>query len=435
MTTETGKQGRGFRDTAAGIIGNVLEWYDFAAFGFLAPYIAVAFFPSDNEFAGLIKTFAIFAVGYLMRPLGAIFFGHIGDRVGRREALLLSVLMMIVPTILVGVLPTYAAVGITAPILLLLLRLVQGLSIGGEFPASATFVSELAPEGRKGLHASLTMLGAILGILLGSGVAMVLTTTLGEDAMTGWAWRLPFLMGIVLGAVAFWMRRSMSSSPEMTEIHAGKDERDHPLIDVLKNHRPALLRLSSVVLMQGASFYVIFVWLSTYLKEIVERPISDPLLLNTIGLACLLPVIPLAGWLSDRFGRRVLLLTAGIGILVCSWPLFLIFQQGDSGMILAGLVVFAVFIGMAQGPTPAMMTELFPPEVRLTGIGLGYNVTLALFGGTAPLISTWLISATGLPTAPAFYLMAAAGISLIGVLGLPGRHTNQVHNAGSEHHE
>lgn len=421
QVTKTGK--KGFRDTAAGIVGNVLEWYDFAAFGFLAPYIAIAFFPSDNEFAGLIKTFAIFAVGYLMRPLGAILFGHIGDRVGRREALLLSVIMMIVPTILLGMLPTYAAVGITAPILLLLLRLIQGLSIGGEFTASATFVSELAPEGRKGLHASLTMLGAILGILLGSGVAMVLSDTLGEEAMTAWAWRLPFLMGIILGAVAFWMRRSMSSSPEMSDIHAGKDDREHPLIDVLKNHRPAVLRLSSVVLMQGASFYVVFVWLSTYLKEIVEQPVSNPLLLNTIGLACLLPVIPLAGWLSDRFGRRALLMTAGIGILLCSWPLFIVFQQGEDGMILVGLVIFALLIGMAQGPTPAMMTELFPPEVRLTGIGIGYNVTLALFGGTAPLISTWLISATGTTIAPAFYLMAAAAISLVGAFGLPGPQT------------
>ena len=419
--TEVTKTGRkGFRDTAAGIVGNVLEWYDFAAFGFLAPYIAVAFFPSDNEFAGLIKTFAIFAVGYLMRPLGAILFGHIGDRVGRREALLLSVIMMIVPTILLGMLPTYAAVGITAPILLLLLRLIQGLSIGGEFTASATFVSELAPEGRKGLHASLTMLGAILGILLGSGVAMVLSDTLGEEAMSAWAWRLPFLMGIILGAVAFWMRRSMSSSPEMNDIHAGKDDREHPLIEVLKNHRPAVLRLCSVVLMQGASFYVVFVWLSTYLKEIVQQPVSNPLLLNTIGLACLLPVIPLAGWLSDRFGRRALLMTAGIGILLCSWPLFIVFQGGDDGMILVGLVVFALLIGMAQGPTPAMMTELFPPEVRLTGIGIGYNVTLALFGGTAPLISTWLISATGTTIAPAFYLMTAAAISLVGAFGLPG---------------
>lgn len=420
MTAATKTDRKGFRDTAAGIVGNVLEWYDFAAFGFLAPYIAVAFFPSDNEFAGLIKTFAIFAVGYLMRPLGAILFGHIGDRVGRREALLLSVIMMIVPTILLGMLPTYAAVGITAPILLLLLRLIQGLSIGGEFTASATFVSELAPEGRKGLHASLTMLGAILGILLGSGVAMVLSDTLGEEAMASWAWRLPFLMGIILGAVAFWMRRSMSSSPEMNDIHAGKDDREHPLIEVLKNHRPAVLRLSSVVLMQGASFYVVFVWLSTYLKEIVQQPVSNPLLLNTIGLACLLPVIPLAGWLSDRFGRRVLLMTAGIGIFLCSWPLFIVFQQGDDGMILAGLVIFALLIGMAQGPTPAMMTELFPPEVRLTGIGIGYNVTLALFGGTAPLISTWLISATGTAIAPAFYLMAAAAISLVGAFGLPG---------------
>ena len=420
MTEVTKTSRKGFRDTAAGIVGNVLEWYDFAAFGFLAPYIAIAFFPSDNEFAGLIKTFAIFAVGYLMRPLGAILFGHIGDRVGRREALLLSVIMMIVPTILLGMLPTYAAVGITAPILLLLLRLIQGLSIGGEFTASATFVSELAPEGRKGLHASLTMLGAILGILLGSGVAMVLSDTLGEEAMTAWAWRLPFLMGIILGAVAFWMRRSMSSSPEMNDIHAGKDDREHPLIEVLKNHRPAVLRLSSVVLMQGASFYVVFVWLSTYLKEIVEQPVSNPLLLNTIGQTCLLPVIPLAGWLSDRFGRRALLMTAGIGILLCSWPLFIVFQQGDDGMILVGLVIFALLIGMAQGPTPAMMTELFPPEVRLTGIGIGYNVTLALFGGTAPLISTWLISATGTAIAPAFYLMAAAAISLVGAFGLPG---------------
>lgn len=407
-----------FRKVTAGVIGNTLEWYDFAIFGFLAPYISTTFFPDSDQLAGLIKTYGVFAVAYLMRPLGAFVFGHIGDRIGRQQALFLSVLLMAIPTFLLGILPGYQTLGILAPILLVALRLLQGLSVGGEFAASITFVSELSENSKRGFLGSLTMIGAIGGFTLGSGVSELMTQMMDQDTIADWGWRVPFLLGLVLAMAGLWMRRSLPESEAFEQNTMAHDDAPHPFVDVCRNQWRRLLTLGSMVFMQGIGFYMIFVWLPTYLGTILKRQQTQPLLLITCALVILMGAIIAAGWLSDRFGRRPLLLISAILLGIVSWPFFSLLQVGSITTVFWVMAGFAVIIGFAQGPTPAMMAELFPTRSRLTGIGIGYNVTQAIAGGTAPAFCTWLVLSTGLDGAPAFYLILSALIGLVGAVCL-----------------
>ena len=407
-----------FRKVTAGVIGNTLEWYDFAIFGFLAPYITATFFPDSDQMAGMIKTFGVFAVGYLMRPLGAFIFGHIGDRIGRQQALFLSVLLMAIPTFLLGLLPGYDRIGILAPILLLVLRLLQGLSVGGEFAASITFVSELSLNHRRGLIGSLTMIGAIGGFVLGSGVSELLTLAMDQETIILWGWRIPFLLGLFLAIAGLWMRRSLPNSEAFEANAMAHDATPHPLIDVCVNQWRKLLNLVCIVFMQGIGFYMIFIWLPIYLGQILRRAQTQPLLLNTGALVVLMGAIVSAGWLSDRIGRKPVLIASALMLGIVGWPFFSVLQHGGIYAVFAVMVGFALIIGLAQGATPAMMAELFPTRSRLTGIGIGYNVTQAIAGGTAPAFCTWLVLSTGLDAAPALYLILAAFIGLIGAVFL-----------------
>jgi MHS family proline/betaine transporter-like MFS transporter len=405
------KSNAGSRNALAGSIGNVLEWYDFAVYGFLAPIMSPLFFPADNGLTGLIKTYGIFAAGYLMRPIGGIIFGYVGDRLGRKTALQWSIAMMAIPTVLVGLLPVHASIGSTAAVLLILLRLIQGLSVGGELIGSMSYLVETAPKNRRGLAGSWSVCGAVSGILLGSLVASALGSLLSEEAMNQWGWRVPFLMGIVIFAVGRWLRRTLVESDEFK--NADKEEPDAPLpiIAVLRDMPGRVLHLSTSILLFATSFYLLFVWMPTYLSTIVTPPVEHAMAVNTAAMVLLLIMIPLGGRLSDSIGRKPVMLTATalMGLLV--YPAFLILDQGIMLYVLAIQLLFAVLMGLIQGPLPAFMVECFPVKVRYTAIGLSYNITLAIFGGTAPLVSTWLIQATGNLTSPAIYLVALAIIS------------------------
>ena len=404
------------RTNAAGVAGNVLEWYDFAVFGYLAPYIGAAFFPSDNETATLLETFGVFAFGYLMRPLGGVCFGHLGDRLGRRTALLASVTLMLVPTFLIGLIPDFQSIGLAAPALLIFLRMLQGLSVGGELMASVAYMAETAPAKSRGFYGSLALSTAVLGLLLGSGAGAGLELFLTPDEIQAWGWRLPFLGGIAIGGAALWMRRSIPESPAFETADEKAESEQSPLREVLSAQFGRLVHLASLVMMLGAGFYLLFVWLPTYLNTFVSPPVENALVLNTIAMTVLVLLIPAAGALSDRVGRRPVLIVASAGTITAAIPLFFVLSRGIPVEILAVQLTFAVLMGLAQGPIPAAMVEMFPTHIRASALGLGYNTTVAVFGGTAPLVATWLISETGSAVAPALYLMVIAGIALAAAL-------------------
>ncbi len=390
------------------MVGNVLEWYDFAVFGFFAPLIAELFFPGRDQTASLLATFGIFAGAYFMRPLGGVLFGQIGDRLGRKRALQLSVMMMALPTTLIGLLPTHVNIGVAASVLLLLLRMVQGLSVGGELIGSITYLTESAPPGRRGWVGSFALCSSTAGVLLGSLVAANLQATLSAEALISWGWRLPFLSGIVIGVVGLWMRNGIPETPAFERLQRQDDRCERPLSAVLSTSIGPVLHVAALVMLVGGGFYLLFVWWPTLLSRLVDPPVPHAMALNTAAMAVLMICIPVAGALSDIVGRGALMRASASLLAVLAYPLFTLVERGTFASALTAQLLFAVLLGLATGPAPAAMVELFETRLRYTGLGIGYNLSLSLFGGTAPLIGTWLVARTGQVVAPAYYLAGLA---------------------------
>lgn len=392
----------------AGVVGNVLEWYDFAVFGYFAPIIAETFFPSTSRVASLLSAFGVFAGGYLMRPVGGLLFGNVGDRLGRKKALQLSVMMMAVPTVLIGLLPTYAQVGGAAPAALILMRLVQGLSVGGELVGSMTYLSEISASRRRGRVGSLSLCSSTAGVLLGSLVATALSAGLSSAALHSWGWRLPFLAGIVIAGVGLWMREAMPETEAFDRLRRAGEDSASPARELFWASPGRVLHVAALVMLVGGGFYLLFVWWPTMLSQLVEPPVPHALLVNSLAMTLLMLTIPLAGGLSDLVGRRAVMLYAAAALAVVAYPLFHLVDHGSFGGALAAQGIFAVLLGLATGPAPAAMVELFPARLRYTGVAVGYNLSLSLFGGTAPLVATWLVQRSGQVTTPAYYLDALA---------------------------
>ncbi len=400
------------RNMVGGSVGNILEWYDFAVFGYFAPFIGAHFFPAEDPMASLIKAYGVFAAGYLMRPLGGIIFGHIGDRLGRKRALQLSVAMMAIPTTLLGLLPTYAQVGVTASALLILLRLVQGLSVGGELVGSISFITESAPPGRRGFFGSLTLFSAIGGVMVGSLAAAVAHAVLSPEHLAAWGWRIPFLAGFLIGVFGLWMRKGLRETPEFEKTKSeGKVSRS-PVLEVVRTMPGKILQVAGLVMAMGGGFYILFVWWPTYLTHMVKPPVPHALAVNTVCMVVFMALIPLAGFFSDKWGRKKVLLVYAAGLTLAAYPLFTLVDHGTLLGALAAQLCFAVLVSGVQGPIPATIVEIFPTRTRFSGIALGYNITLGLVGGTAPLICTWLVQATGDIAAPAYYLMILALVTV-----------------------
>ena len=401
------------RNIVGGVIGNILEWYDFAVFGYFAPIIGAQFFPSEDKLASTISAFGVFAAGYMMRPLGGMIFGSIGDRLGRKKALQLSVTMMALPTILLAFLPTHAQIGVAASILLVLLRLIQGVSVGGELIGSISFITESAPPRWRGLYGSWTLFSAIGGVMLGSLMATILHGILDEGAIHDWGWRIPFLAGFGVAGFGVWMRKGMVETPDFQKHREAGDIEKSPILEALRSMPRKILHLMFLVMVMGGGFYMLFVWWPTYLTKIIPRPVPHALMVNTISMLALMILIPIMGLLSDIWGRRKVLVSAMGALVIFTYPLFVYSDQGTFIGALVCQLLFALFFSGIQGTMSATMAEMFPMKTRFSGIAIGYNISLALFGGTAPLVSTWLIDKTDHDiTAPAYYLIALTLMSL-----------------------
>lgn len=399
----------------AGVIGNVMEWYDFALYGYFATVFSKLFFPSESATASLLATFGVFAAGFIMRPLGSALFGYIGDRWNRRKALFLSVVLMGLPTFFLGALPTYAQVGVMAPMLLLVIRLIQGLSVGGEFSSSVTYVVETSPLDTRGLSGSWANVGSMGGMLLGSGLAALITTLLPENAVHDWGWRFPFLFGGVIAIFATYMRRTLSPS-RVFEEHEARQTKRSPVKLALTQNRRETIQAFLFASGYAVCFYIPLVYLPTYVDQFTTIPLNQALEINSIGTILLLGFIPLMGLISDRFIRRKnLLLIAFAVMVVVSYPLFHLFNFNNLMLILVGQIIFALLIAVPLGSAPATLVELFPTEDRLSGYSISFNTAMGVVGGTTPMMATWLISVTGNNFAPSIYL---ALFGIIAVLGL-----------------
>lgn len=403
----------GKRNTAlmAGFIGNVVEWYDFALYGYMAGIISGLFFPEQSVTAGLIATYGIFAAGFLMRPLGSAVFGWLGDTVGRSRTMLISVVMMVLPTVLLGLLPTYQAIGIWAPVLLILIRLVQGLSVGGEFSSSVTYLVETAEDSRRGFAGSWANTGSMVGMLLGAGAAAAVTSFLSDAVVNDWGWRIPFLLGGVIGGIAIILRSRLPKSHYFKHHHTDR-AKTSPLIQAFTTNRKEMIQAILFASAYGMLFYIPLVYLPEWMSDHTDMPRHLALQINTGATALLLLLIPVSGWIGDHFFRRTHFIAAGMLCLALSAiPLYQwLLQDGVWNAIIVQCTLM-VFLAIPLGSAPAMFVELFPATDRLSGYSVAYNVGLGVIGGTTPMLATWLIEVTDLPTAPAGLLVVSSAMA------------------------
>lgn len=400
------------------VVGNILEWYDFALYGYFATIIAKLFFPTDNKFISLLATFGVFAIGFIMRPLGAIIFGHFGDRIGRKKTLAASVILMAIPTTLIGLLPTHAHIGVMAGILLTLCRLLQGLAIGGEFSGSIVFIAEHAHGKRRGLYGSWAMFSAFAGLLLGSAAGALVSNVMSTDALNAWGWRVPFISGILLGIIGLYLRLHMPETPAFTLAQTQKTLVSRPLYHAFRHAWRPMIMGVGLVFLPAMAFYLLFVYLSSYMSLYLQVPLKTALMINTISMVCIILVIPFVGLLSDKIGRKPVLMVGAISFILLSYPLFLLLHHGNFASLLLAQICFALLICFVYAAIPATLVELMATNVRYTAMSLPYNFANAIFGGTAPLVATYLIETTSNQMAPAFYLIGAGIVMLIFVIFL-----------------
>jgi MHS family proline/betaine transporter-like MFS transporter len=415
----------------AGMVGNLMEWYDFGLYGVFAPLIARHYFPAEDPAASLLATFAVFASGFFARPLGGVFFGYVGDRLGRKPALTASVILMALPTFCIGLLPTYAELGLWATALLVVLRLLQGVSAGGELTGSAALLLEHAPPAHRGFMVSWSQAGATSGILLGSGSGALLAATLPDGAFETWGWRLPFLFGIVIGLIGVVLRRHLDETPAFSALRAAGALSRSPVVDTLRHARGPIAVVIGLVCMPTVVTYLLAGYLPSYLERVVGLAPATALALTSAGLLLVMILMPLFGALCDRVGRRPLILVWTLACMALAYPLFTLMAQGSGMVVLGAILLYAVPLAGVSAASVAAMPEAVPTAVRYTALSIGYNVGLALFGGTAPFIATFLTTATGDPAAASFYVIAAGLVTLATGLRLTDRYRDSLADAGA----
>ncbi len=403
-----------WRTVSAGLVGNMLEWYDFSVYGYLAAPIGAQFFPHDDPFTQQILVFATFAVGFVARPIGGLVLGRFGDLHGRRALLTLSITLIAASTLAMAVLPTAASIGITAPILMILLRVVQGFSLGGEFTGSIVYTTEMATRGRRGLISSSTAFGTSLGFVLGSGAVALSTYALGNEAMHQWGWRVPLAASVGFAAVGWWVRRTAHETPE-----ARLSARARPrLATAFASDWRAMVRLFSIIGVSNAALYF------TVTAEVEAAKIRLPEQaafiqgLATAGLAIVALSKVAGGWLSDRLGRRRSALAVTVLLMAALVPGHLAFAHGTPGAVMLGLIIMGIPLAMHLGLQGALVVELFPVASRVMSMSFSYSITLALVGGTAPLIYSWLVTKHDLEWGPTIWMAALGALSFVALISM-----------------
>ncbi len=409
----TGNMSRpGSKTLMASAIGTVLEWYDFAIYGYLAALISHQFFPSTDYFASLILSYSVFALGYFIRPIGAIFFGSFGDKYGRKRTLIITIILMTLSTFLIGVLPTYSSIGLLAPIALVLLRMLQGFSAGGEFGGAVALVYESSAK-NKGFLCAFICTSSCVGILCSSLVMNIVLGIFSPHAFAQYAWRIPFLLSIVTGIVAIYLRLKVVESTEFLQAQATGKLIKRPMAEIVKNHKSTLINLIGLYTICSVSIYLLFVFMPSYLATTFGMNFKVSSGTSTIAMLVLTLFIPFYGWLSDRIhGLYLMAISASIVICV-SYPLYRLLGNASTVSLMTIQITFAIIIAAYHGSVIRVILSQLPVQIRYTAYSFGYNLSYSLFGGTAPLIALALMKKTNNTAAPSFYLIFSAVVSLL----------------------
>jgi len=413
------------RAVGASALGNCMEWFDFGVYSYLAAVIGKVFFPGASPGVQVNSSFATFAAAFVVRPLGGLVFGPLGDRIGRQKVLATTMIMMALGTFAIGVIPGYGTIGIAAPLLLLLARMVQGFSTGGEYGGATTFVAEYSPDRRRGFLSSWLDFGTFVGYALGSALVTLLHVLLGDDQMLAWGWRVPFLIAGPLGVIGLYMRLKLEESPAFQQQ---LDEHEKSLAQksvgsefrtIVRGHWPELLICMGIVLLYNVTNYMVTGYLPTYQTETLHRSSDFADLLVLLGMVWIVLLITFIGRLSDRVGRRSVYGVAAAAMIVLSVPAFELIKTPGFWAPVAGVLLLSTLLACFAAPSAATLPALFPTAVRYAAMGIGFNISVAAFGGTTPLATAALVEATGNDLMPAFYLMAAGLIGLVTVKFLP----------------
>jgi MHS family proline/betaine transporter-like MFS transporter len=420
MNGSTGTARDRRRAFAGAVSGHLIEWYDYGVYGFLAVYVGGAFFPSDDPVASLLSTFAVFALSFFMRPIGGLVLGSVADRCGRRPALLLALVMMAAATFAIGIIPSHDSIGAWAPALLVLARCVQGFSAGGEISAVSSLLSERAGHGRRAFATCWVQVLAICGLLIGGLVANGMTYGLGQEQMAAGAWRIPFLVAGPLGLVALYVRLKLEESPAFKELE-GEGRVTKTPVRELARHPRGLAQVSGVCVLHSSIFYLVLTFLTSYMSTgLGVGPGKTLVIIGSAGLTAA-AIMPFAASLSDHIGRTRFLIPVALLAIMAMVSLFATAEPDPGPAFFVSVILVAACFGLFNSSTTALMAELLPTQVRATGIAVGYNVAVAVFGGSAPYIATWLISRTGSLQAPMGFFVAAAFLSLVTLMTIRTR--------------
>lgn len=419
MAPDTKLNPRQRKAIVAGSIGNAVEWVDWALYATLAPIFAGQFFASEDPLVNLLATLAIFGVGFVMRPVGGAVLGAYADRHGRKKGLTLTIGMMAGASILIGVTPTYGAIGVLAPMILVLARLLQGFSAGGEFGSSSSFLVESAAAGRRAFAGSWQQVSVGVGVLLASGTGFALTSLLSDGAMASWGWRVAFILGGILGLIGLWLRISVEETDSFTRASdEGRTGVKHPMTGVFRDHPKAALRVVGITIAGTLLYYMWMSYMPGYASTAMGIDLNEALLANTIAAAYFICLLPFVALLSDRFGRKPTMFGFAFGFLVFAFPAFKLLEQGTFGTLLLVELIGVTFLAGYSANCAVIMSEQFPAEVRATGIGMPYALAVALFGGTAPYVTTWMAGA-GYRDLTWLYVTAAALIGCVVYATMP----------------
>ncbi|MEI7668766.1 MAG: MFS transporter, partial [Pseudomonadota bacterium] len=404
------------RVVIAGMIGNGLEWYDFALYGYFAPVIGKLFFPENNDvYIQMLGTYGIFAAGFLLRPVGAVFFGFLGDKFGRKFSLALSIFLMAVPTACIGLLPTYQSIGIYAPILLLIMRLLQGLALAGQFSGSMAFLVEHAPKEKRALVGSSAVVSLCLGMLLGSLVATLFARALSVEDFESWGWRVPFILGFAIALVGFYIRHHTEESPHYEKARDDGTLSKTPVRHAFQGHFIELLRGVGIYLSVTVPFYTLTVFFNGFMISNLGLATKDAYFISTVSMILMTISLPFFAHLTDVFGRKKILMPNALIYFVTAIPIFVLMSTGGFNQIFLSVIIFTIITSCYISSVPALLVELFPTSVRYTGMALSYNVA-AVLGGFTPIIEHWLVKQGG-NNMVASYIMLCALISFISFIG------------------